>query len=351
MRQEAPFCIQVELALGCNLQCHYCGLNGLQERPRDNLRLMTPDTAELVARRIADSGWNPRIEFARRGEPTLNPHMAEIVWAFRKLNPGLQLQATVNGGGLLGSVGPVTRMRELFDAGLNILAVDDYRYVTISQKLRMALGCVPPRTRDRVYELSDVRWREYPTDRDGHPNHRYPVDQRRLVFIEDIEASTASRQDINNHAGFGAPLRDYPKACALPFRELSVNWDGTVDLCCIDWLSEYRVGDLHERSIDDVWQDRKFQAARKFLIRGERKSLRPCLGCDHPSYNLNWLPGKGGAGREGYPEPNVDDAQVIHETNMQGPIERPTPRAMTNVYPSLPEWLKARWERRRGEPR
>ncbi len=98
--QEAPFCLQIELTLGCNLQCHFCGLNGVQEKPNSNNRFMTVETACLVAQRIADSGWNTRLEFARRGEPTLNPWMHDIIHAFRQRNPKLQIQMTANGGGL-----------------------------------------------------------------------------------------------------------------------------------------------------------------------------------------------------------------------------------------------------------
>src|SRR5688572_18125755 len=104
-RQEPPFCVQIELVLGCNLQCGFCGLNGIQARPNENLRPMTVETADLVARRLAEAvreyGWNPRLEFARRGEPSMHPLLAEVIDVFRRQLPKLQIMVTSNGGGFL----------------------------------------------------------------------------------------------------------------------------------------------------------------------------------------------------------------------------------------------------------
>jgi radical SAM protein with 4Fe4S-binding SPASM domain len=311
---------------------------------------MTLDTAYTVARRIADSGWNPRLEFARRGEPSLHPDLAAVISMFRRYNPKLQLQITTNGGGLLRKPGPVIRSWELFALGLNMLAIDDYAGIEIGNKIRTSLGCISTEGShaNLVPQFKNVLWREYPADKDAHPNHRYPINRRAVIFLEDIEKSKASRASINNHAGFGGPLVNHPKPCAKPFREIGINYDGSIDLCCIDWLSEYRIGNLHERSLKEIWHDEKFEAARRFLIRGQRAELRPCLGCDHKTYNLNWLPGKGGRGRTGYPEPTSRDLALVDEVNARGPVERPATRAMANVYPHLPGWLQEAWDKRRA---
>lgn len=345
-RQEAPYCLQIESTIGCNLLCGVCGLNGIADP--NKTRFMTLETAEVIARRIAESGWNPRLELARRGEPSLHPEIVEVVALLRRYNPRLQIQMTTNAGGLLRKPGAVPRVAALFDAGLNVLAIDDYDAMRLGEKIREALGCELPRSSDVVPNpnLRHVLWKEYPVDPESHPNHRYKLTQPRVVFLEDLEKSAASRANVNNHAGFGGPLRDYPKPCAKPFREIGINYDGSIDLCCISWLGEFRIGNLYERSLKDIWLDPKFEAARRYLIRGQRSALRPCAGCDHGTYNLNWLPGKGGDGRVGYPEPTEIDASIVRSALERGPVERPSARAMTNVYPSLPLEQKAAWDRR-----
>ena len=87
-KQEAPFCVQVELTLGCNLNCSFCGIGGIGfGNQKKGLKVMTTAVAEEAAHRLQAIGWNSRIEFARRGEPTLNPHMHEIIAIFREYLP------------------------------------------------------------------------------------------------------------------------------------------------------------------------------------------------------------------------------------------------------------------------
>ena len=69
-KQESPFCIQVEMTKGCNLQCTFCGINGFQDKPNSNFNFVTLGTAERIAEEIAFAGWTSRIEFAMHGEPT-----------------------------------------------------------------------------------------------------------------------------------------------------------------------------------------------------------------------------------------------------------------------------------------
>lgn len=42
------------------------------------------------------------------------------------------------------------------------------------------------------------------------------------------------------------PLR---KRCAKAVREMNINWDGTVPLCCDDWKGEYVLGKLPEQTV------------------------------------------------------------------------------------------------------
>lgn len=332
-KQEAPYCIQIELALGCNLQCSFCGLNGVQESPGKGIRMMTLETAEVVARRIAESGWNPRLEFARRGEPTMNPEFVKIIEVFRKHNPSLQIMMTSNGGGFLRKPGPIANVLALFEAGLNILVLDDYRTVNIVPRIREAL-------RGRNDEQPKLY--EYPTEPAGNPHKRYRSGTTFVSFVQDIEeAVKGNHATLNNHAGHGAPLRDYPKRCAKPFREIGVNYDGSIDLCCIDWVSEYRVGNLHDLSLEDIWQHDKMNAARQFLYAGQRDQLRPCHGCDHPSHRVGLLPDP--LGKAALPAPDAWARGVVEATLGEGPVERPTAIARERIGPVVRPQSREKW--------
>jgi hypothetical protein len=75
-RQDPPFAVQIELVEGCTLSCDFCGVNGIREKP-GNFKFMSDLMVMQVATRLQyamrDHGWNPRIEFAMHGEPSMHP--------------------------------------------------------------------------------------------------------------------------------------------------------------------------------------------------------------------------------------------------------------------------------------
>lgn len=329
MNQEAPYAIQIELTLGCNLQCKFCGINGIQEQPGKGLKFMTMETAAIVASSIAVTGWNSRLELARRGEPTMNPEFIEIVRMLRRFNPKLQLMMTTNGAGFLRKPGPFESVKALFAAGLDILAIDEYEGINIVSKIRSQL---PPAGTAFSYKGSDERIHvyDYPANKEGNPHRR--TGEKFISFVEDIaKASKGTHSRLNNHAGFGAPLDDSyeGKRCAKPFREIGLNYDGSMDVCCIDWTSEYRIGNLYDTGLLSLWNSPEMQAARRYLIRGERSALRPCAGCNHPSYRVGLLPDKKGLAT--LPPPDAATAALVEATNARGPAVKPTRLALERV--------------------
>ena len=96
--QSSPYCIQIELTEGCNLQCPFCGIQGIREAGNSSppYKWLTVDNADLIAQQIAQSGGNPRIEMAMHGEPTMNPNYSEIVQVFRNRLPKTHLLMTSN---------------------------------------------------------------------------------------------------------------------------------------------------------------------------------------------------------------------------------------------------------------
>ena len=68
--------------------------------------------------------------------------------------------------------------------------------------------------------------------------------------------------------------------CLDPWQSLTVNWDGTVSLCCTDY-GKYFMGDTHEESIIRIWNNERYRTVRKFLL-GELSSTNvdfPCKYC------------------------------------------------------------------------
>ena len=324
--QDAPFCIQVELTTGCNLQCDFCGINGFQSKPNSGMQFMELSTAKRLARQIKDAQWNSRIEFAMHGEPLANPAWREIVAVFRTELPRAHMLLTTNGGMLL--KGDVTaNINSYFKAGGTVMAIDMYESVNFGRKIRaqvepLDLLC------EKVYE--------YPADKAGNPHHRSK--QTFLSFVQDISAATnGTHANLQNHAGSAGEL-DYSKTdkpCVKPFREMGVNSDGSVDVCCNDWLGELTIGNVNETPIDGIWHSDVMYAMRRMLM-GRNRVFRPCLGCSDVGYRIGLLPDKKGKVTM---EPMDDwDRDIIEEALEQGPSRKPIGKVkarLKNVIPSI----------------
>ncbi len=298
--QEAPFSIQVELVEGCNLMCEFCGIHGIRKKA-GGYKFMGTWEAKRIAQRIAHTGWKSRVEFAMHGEPTLNPNFLSIIKTFRKYLPANQLTVLTNGAGIV--KGPKRKIKTLFKAGLNIMAIDDYSTNPFAKKIK-----------EKVSGLS------YPGE--VSPHSRVKLTDRLVIYIQDITtAKSGGHSTINSHCGCATPppIAPLKKRCAKPFRELSIRWDGHVAICCNDWRGHYVCGNVINDGIVDIWNNRLFEAARKLLYYKDRDFI-PCKWCDAISYRIGFLPDK--MGKEAMAEPENLDRQLIAETERNRPLTK-----------------------------
>lgn len=314
---DPPTTIQVEPTLGCNLACAHCAVPILQERTGHGFKFMDLRVASLVAKNIgracATHGWNPRIEFASGGEPSLNPMIADIVREFRYYLPRTSLMMTSNGAGLLRKDADL--LFELFAAGLNILALDDYEEVNIVPK-------VVERARARGLPLGVLLY-HYPADGPaGNPHHRAKPGEKRISIIQDLKKATrGTHAQLNNHAAIGGPPRlDEPGTsprCVKPFREIQVHYDGVMGMCCHNFAREADVGSLLRRDIVDLWGNAFMQAVRRKVYHGQR-TFRPCAGCDYTGVRLGLLPDR--MGKMAMGRPTQEDEELIAAAVRRAPV-------------------------------
>lgn len=326
-KQEAPFSIQIELTTGCNLQCSFCGINGFQEKPNKGLKFMTVENAEHIAESIAFTGWNSRLEFAMHGEPTMNPNWIEIIGIFHKHLPKNQIMLTGNGGGIVKSREIHKSVLGFFQAGGTILALDEYERVNFINKIKAGID---------EFDLDEqgISVYQYPEEKAGNPHQRSK--KKYVSFISPINLNDkGTHAMLNNHCGSGGDIDNSQSnaLCAKPFRELSINSDGSVNLCCNDFIGEYTCGNVLDTDIETLWNNKYFHSARKFLMDRQREAIRPCRGCNAKSYRVGLLPDK--KGKVELEKPTEDDLEICLEALEGGPDRKPTKRAKENIIPIL----------------
>lgn len=310
--QEPPFSVQIEPVEGCPLRCDFCGIHGIRTDERV-YKHMTIEIAERIAMEMARCQWTSRVEFAMHGEPTLHPGLLDIIAVFRKFLPKNYFLLTTNGCGF--TEDPVGYAQGLHAAGINCVGIDCYDGVGWSSTIRGAL------TR------GGVKFYDYPADGDiANPHIRKKGHS--VVFLAPIDQTsngTHGKKLLGNHCGCAAPLDTSAKdkRCARPFRELSFRWDGNVAICCNDWRGVYSIGNILDMPLDDLWQHPKFRAARRKLYNNQR-DFGPCLGCNHRSFRVGFLPDK--QGKQTLPLPNSHDLTIIRQNLKEQPLTEPVRR-------------------------
>jgi radical SAM protein with 4Fe4S-binding SPASM domain len=317
MKQEAPFAIQIEPTEGCTLACSFCALQSIRDNGanadkgvhgdgKGPYKFMTVETAQRIAREIHRLKWNPRIELAMHGEPTMNPKLAEIVGVLRSFLPRRSIMVTTNGSGIT----KPDRLLRLFNAGANTVAIDDYKHAFFVARIRQWL--TPKWLEDEQIECWD-----YPQDKVS-PHGRF--DGHRIIFIRDITDNTDGTHKLTNQGGnsFTGYVEPLKKRCAKPFRELSIRWDGNVALCCDDWPGNYKIANVNETPMDVLWNHHRFTAARQALYHGRRDLIGPCSGCNVITYRNGLLPDK--MGKQRLPEPGPSAKRNIKEAEQGMPF-------------------------------
>jgi radical SAM protein with 4Fe4S-binding SPASM domain len=297
----------VELTEGCSLFCDFCGLQGIRERPMQNLKFMSLPTARVLAAHMKLEKWNSRIEFAMHGEPTLNPHFFQIIRIFRDALPKASIMVCSNGSFAKEPIAPVNFVRECSKHGVNILAVDAYEYS------KGFWGKVVASLEEAEYPFA---W--YPDNRDASPHIRSDPIMFRVVMVRDISnETTGTHASLNTHCGAAFPPKTIQEPCGKPFRELSIRWDGSIAICCNDWRGEYVIGNINDQTLSNLWQHDHFLAARRHLLRGLR-TFAPCNKCDARTYRPGLLPDQ--KGKETMNEPGPGDRVVIEDALADGPL-------------------------------
>lgn len=293
---DPPFALQIEPVEGCSLACSFCGISSIRENGANATegvhgknsapyRFMDEKTLIHVMKEVRRLGWNPRIELAMHGEPSMHPDLPRLVKIIRHYGPKLHIQVTSNGSGLM----TAEKIAAIMEAGCNLLALDDYKHAKFLDRIRPLLN-------DIGYPVY-----EYPKDPEGNPHKRST--KQRIVIINDISENTSGNHQLTNQGGnsFAKAAEPLARRCAKPFRELSIRWDGNVALCCDDWKGSYKIGNVNENKLDDIWFHPRYEAARRRLYDKDR-NFGPCQGCDVTTSRDGLLPDKMGRGKMELPD-------------------------------------------------
>lgn len=297
VKRYDPYCIQVELAEGCNRRCWFCGLLSLPEARKVGVNFVDPALLHKVFTEL--NGWLPkiRVEINLHGEPTLHPDFLACLVAMRTAMPTACLILQTNTD--LWKDEAATMIPDMFAAGLTTLVLNAYavgRYTWWKNRLG-GLG---------------IAYTDYYWDNPKHLAYNVykPPHKPSIFLLDDLGNINAYNPDrviehpnkrLHNSAGSSngrviqAKTRREPRVlplnnkCSKVFREVVLGYDGNVSVCCLDWHDVNVIGDANTTHIRDIWNSERYWAVRQLLFRKRRDLLFPCASCDDPTVRTGLL--------------------------------------------------------------
>lgn len=285
-----PFVIFVDPASACNFKCTFCP-TGHRELIADRFNgLMKLDVFCKIVDDLAEFDRPIKVlRLYKDGEPFLNKNLSKMV-KYAKASPLVDKVDTTTNGSLIdpGRVGPV------LEAGI------DRINISVDGMVDEAHNKVTGTKFDFTRMVENVKW-IYANKGNCEIviktiSEILTVDQRQQffdtfgnycdrIFIEnfspcwpEFDGEEMTGWKITNGL-YGQPINKDALVCPYIFYGYSVNADGLVSACFIDWGRKLIIGDVREQSMKEIWNSDLMNKLRLQHLRGERKQNPVCGNC------------------------------------------------------------------------
>jgi MoaA/NifB/PqqE/SkfB family radical SAM enzyme len=294
---EAPFTIFLDPSDICNFRCKFCptGDSKLMKKLKRPSGLMDFALYQKIINDLTEFKKPVKVlRLYKDGEPLLNPKLPDMIRYAKERGCALQIDTTTNA-----SLLDPKKNLELISAGLdrinisiNGLTDQAYREFTRNKiqfdkvvenirhfyenrgncevSIKMVGDNLPAAEHKRFFDIfGDI------ADR---------------VFIEHVAPCwpTFEMSDVkpNTSVGiYGQEIREV-EVCPYIFYSLSINSDGSVSLCFLDWARQLIVGDVRKESVKDIWNGKILSDYQRMHLLKKRKTHPICGVCGQMSHGL-----------------------------------------------------------------
>jgi radical SAM protein with 4Fe4S-binding SPASM domain len=295
---STPFVVFADPASACNFQCTFCP-TGHRDMIADTGRfqgVMKLDVFKKIVDDLAEFEEPIKVlRMYKDGEPFLNKRLADMVAYARQAKHIEYIDTTTNGTFLSPDrIGPV------LDAGIDKIniSVDGMDEAGYKRFTRFKF--------DFDAFVENVKWiyahkggteivvkipAELITEAQRQQFLDTFGDHCDRIFVENF-APCWPDFDIEKHTGVKISKGIYQQdigdtdTCPYIFYGYSVNADGLVSSCFLDWGRKLVIGDVREQSMKAIWNSDRMNALRLQHLEGKRRENGVCGNCGQLSHCL-----------------------------------------------------------------
>jgi radical SAM protein with 4Fe4S-binding SPASM domain len=293
-----PFIVFVDPASACNFKCTFCP-TGHRDMIAETGRFQGVMKYELFQKIVDDLGAFDRpikvLRMYKDGEPLLNKRFADMVAYAKRAGHIDYIDTTTNGTFLAPErIGPV------LEAGIDKIniSVDGMSEQTYARFTGFKF--------DFATFVDNVKWIyanrgaceivvKIPGELLGEGERQLFLDtfgdHCDRIFVENF-APCWPEFDTEAHTGIKISKGIYQQdigdtdTCPYIFYGFSVNADGLVSSCFLDWGRKLVIGDARSQSMREIWNSPRLNALRLQHLEGRRRQNGVCGNCGQLSHCL-----------------------------------------------------------------
>ena len=302
---DTPFSVHIDVCSLCNFKCTFCFQHdkaGMKESGV-NWGMMEVETFKSC---VDDLKKFPnkikKIKIGNHGEPTMHPHLPELIKYARDSEVAEIVEVFTNGSRLE----PVLNQK-LVEAGLQRMNISVEGLTAESYKkiadYKIDYDKFIENIRD-LYNRKDDSFSLYIKVVDhavvksepGRPTIDLTDNEKQYFYktfgeisdemsVENIVPQWAEtdQNELTDVGMYGQEIKSLKKVCPFPFMYLHINSDGTVAGCTLDWARKVLVGDKAKKDLYEIWNGPGMKELRLGMLRGERDKIPMCDTCNAPN--------------------------------------------------------------------
>lgn len=283
---STPYKIYIDPSSVCNFGCQFCphSAPALYRRVQPKHGIMSLDLFRSILDDISKFDRKIKmIELYSYGDPLMNPHISEIACELVRASVAERTRIKSNGALLTQQLAESLAAAQLDMILFSVLSSDEEEYRRISGRKVNYAALV-----DNIGRLYSMRGKtriyvkiikDYFTSA-GMDKLRDDFGDK-CDFIVTEKLYGINRTDLKDfYMGKPRKLSGDAVVCPYPFYQLTVNWDGEVSSCCVDWTRNIIFGNVKSEHLKDIWNGSTLREFQRMQLQGRRTENKSCATCD-----------------------------------------------------------------------
>jgi len=237
--------IALETTTYCNLRCSFCPNSKYERGLEKNKKLMNEELFKKIINELNEIKYRGKVALYSYGEPLTDERLPVLVnYAKHKL-PKATIEINSNGFLLT-----LEKYKELIKAGLDKITVTQYSKI------------MPPKTKEVLEYL------------EKNP-HIKNIIKYRIQNTQEL-SNRGGEIEVETSPNYERPI------CRYPHSAQTIDYAGNWILCCNDYHSTIKFGNLENESLLEIWNKPRFKLLRKELKKGIYRLpiCKKCVGLE-----------------------------------------------------------------------